>query len=271
MSFSFADMKAVEEQTRLIMNTIEAAGFESKAIAVIGDYEYQGLDIRAIIRAIYQRGTAAGRSADQIRDDIWRMALLFLCRGNNIEKMMARSKDDTAAAIRIFKTTYQLQDKVGRGGADRVTLSRVAAVFPGVTLALLANDKISKFIPRAVSLSSGDFGSDFPKVMQTVIVAAIFPKGDEGISLMKALLLYMIEENKLLSKNTSTQGDEAILTEVIKYAKASFMSTVLALKDRVEISTKYGILVNEKVAANIVPARQTFDRKHPNVDFTFMK
>nr|QLJ83477.1 nucleoprotein [Broome phasivirus 1] len=266
----FNNMQQIMEETRTILDAIEAADFKDTALNLIQSYEYQGLDVKSLIRTIYTRGQNGGKQLAAIRGDIWRMILLFLCRGNNITKMLTRSKEDIVVSIRGLKTTYQLQDKVGTGGSDRVTLSRVAAVFPGVTLKLLADENISNAIPRAVSLSSIDFGERFPKVMQTVIVASVFPKSEVGKSLMKALLLYMIEENKLLSRNNTTQNDNAILVEVMKYAKASFMSTILPFDERIEAAEKHNIIVRGNVAANIMPATTTFERKYPNADLTFM-
>lgn len=266
----FNNMNQIMEETKLILDSIDAGNFKDAALALIQSYEYQGLDVKSLIRTIYSRGQAGGKPAVEIREDIWKMILLFLCRGNNISKMLTRSKEDIVVSIRGLKTTYQLQDKVGTGGSDRVTLSRVAAVFPGVTLKLLADENISEAIPRAVSLSSIDFGDRFPKVMQTVIVASVFPKSEVGKTLMKALLLYMIEENKLLSRNTATQNDNAILIEVMKYAKASFMSSILPFDQRREAAEKHNIIVRGSVAANIMPAATTFERKYPNADLTFM-
>ncbi|AMA19448.1 nucleocapsid protein [Phasivirus baduense] len=266
----FQNMTQIMAETRLILDSIEADNFRDTAIALIQSYEYQGLDVRSLIKTIYSRGLAAGRPVAGVREDIWKMILLFLCRGNNISKMLTRSKDDIVVNIRAFKTNYQLQDKVGTGGSDRVTLSRVAAVFPGVTLKLLSDENISASIPRAVSLSIIDFGENFPKVMQTVIVASVFPKSSTGKTLMKALLLYMIEENKLLSRNTSTQNDNAILIEVMKYAKASFMSTILPFDERLVAAERHHLIVQGSASAAIVPAANTFDRKYPNADLTFM-
>lgn len=67
--------------------------------------------------------------------------------------------------------------------------------------------------------------------MQTVIVAFLFPKRDTGRKLMKALLLYLIGENKLLSTE-SLGDDKAMLAKVMLYARASFVLTTF---DQVKI------------------------------------
>lgn len=269
MSYNFDSLEAVSQETALIISSINEADFATKALTAITNFEYQGLDVKAIIKALYTRGAEKGRTGEQIREDIWRMILLFLCRGNNLKKMLERSKAEIVGVIRGFKNNYNLVDQVGRGGSDKITLSRVAAVFPGVTLALLAHPTISPSIPRAVSLPISDFGNNFPKVMQTVIVASILPKSPVGISLMKALLLYMIEENRLLSK-VRNQTNEMILDEVIKFAKASFSSNVLPFDQRTEVCERHGIIVSNAPAASTVTATSTFDRKYANIDFNFM-
>lgn len=169
-----------------------------------------------------------------MQSDISSMVLLFLSRGNNVDKMLLRTNDVGRARISGLKTVYKLVNNVGRGENAVITLSRVAAVFSVLTLKLLATDRAN--IPRAVSLLATDFGSDFPRHMQTVIAAAVFPKGPIGVQLMKALLLYLNEENKLLSY-TGALSDPDILQKVTPFARASYVSGIVSQTDRIKICT----------------------------------
>lgn len=107
-----------------------------------------------------------------------------------------------------MRGTYGLVERA-RGAANGITLSRVAASFPITTLRILGNADV--VIPRAVTLPAA-FGQTFPRQMQTVIAASIFPAGDIGKTLMKALLLYMIEENKVIGEQSNANAADVLNT-----------------------------------------------------------
>lgn len=75
--------------------------------------------------------------------------------------------------------------------------------------------------------------------MQIVIAAAIFSRSNAGRVLMKALLLYLIEENKLLGQDRAGD-DTTILNRVIPYARASFVSSIFQAEKRLEACTMMG-------------------------------
>lgn len=220
-----------------------------------------------IVQEIYKRGSIAGKAKEAIQSDVSSMILLFLSRGNNVDKMLLRTNDVGRTRINTLKTTYKLANNVGRGGNSIITLSRVAAVYPVVTLKLLST--VGANIPRAVSLSATDFGADFPRQMQTVIAAAIFPKGALGVQLMKALLLYIIEENKLLS-NVGNASDADILQKVTPFARASFVSGIVGHTDRLVICTELGLTDGANRSTRITVAVNTFNQKYPVFDLSFI-
>lgn len=90
---------------------------------------------------------------------------------------------------------------------------------------------------------------------------------------MKALLLYLVEENKLLSQ-VAGQSDEDILKRVIPYARASFVSSIILAVSRMQVSKASGYLVENNgvtvVSGAITPAVNPFDRKFPNTDLSFV-
>lgn len=157
---------------------------------------------------------------------------------------------------------------MARGGNNVITLSRVAAVFPMATLFILANGEV--VVPRAVTLNVNDFGNDFPRQMQTVIAAAIFPKGPNGTSLIKVLLLYLIEENKLLS-NVAGASDGDILKRVLPFARASYVSSIVPQENRLQACQTVKILTDQgQIATEIVLASNIFSQKHATADLSFM-
>lgn len=263
-------MVDVREEMNLILAAIEETDFKQVLKQALVEFEYQGLNVAGIAKEIYRRGLAGSRNIESVRKDVSLMILLFLGRGNNIDKMLTRTNDAGKLRITALKTTYAIANRVGRGGNTVITLSRVAAVFPLVTLQILADDEV--VVPRAVTLSAENFGLAFPKQMQTVVAAAVFPKGAIGSSLMKALLLYLIEENKLLSTENFT-NDQEILTKVIPYARASFVSSVILDNSRLGICKTLNLVTkdaNPQPAASLQIAINTFNHKYPQADLSFI-
>ncbi|QEM39251.1 capsid [Guadeloupe mosquito phasivirus] len=262
------DMNTVRDEMNNILTLIETAEFTALLRQSLSEFEYQGLNVTGIAREIYRRGLVGNRTPESVRKDVSTMIILFLSRGNNVDKMITRTNDAGKIRITTLKNTYNIANRVGNGGNTIITLSRVAAVFPLVTLGMLANPQLA--VPRAVTLSADDFGLVFPRQMQTVISAAIFPKSILGSSLMKALLLYLIEENKLLS-NEHFNNDQEILAKVIPFARASFVSSVIV--NRVESCQSLGLLTTEEpiqIPASIAVAVNTFTRKFPQTDLNFI-
>lgn len=254
---------------RIEMNALDdrfnVANFIEQVNAILREFEYQGLDVLHLTNEIFRRGHANKRTKEQIRDDISSMIILFLSRGNNITKMIKKSNDTGKIRIQTLQGHYLLQDQVGAGGTSVLTLSRIAAVFPVVTLKYLALDQLN--IPRAVTLNTRDFGAAFPRHMQTVIAASVFPKGSVGMDLMCALLLYLIEENKILGKETA-KADKDILKTFVPSARASFVSGLVEDHDRVATCVKLKLLASSETAvdSSLVTAVETFKRTFPSVD-----
>lgn len=264
---SFTSLTDVQREMN---NLIQAISVDSFAITVqntLTAFEYQGLNVLSIVKELYSRGAATNKTTAEVQGDVIAMILLFLSRGNNIDKMLTRTNEEGRIKINNLKLVYRLSNRVGGGGNEIITLSRVAVVFPVVTLKLLANPAFS--IPRTVTLAPSEFGENFPGTMQTVIAAAVFPRGQVGISLMKALLLYLIEENKLLG-GTSASSDQETLTEVIPFARASFVSSIVSQGDRLKVCAALDLVIGNNANPNLIVAINTFSGKFPGADLNFI-
>lgn len=163
----FTILNYVRAEMNAILDKVSDDGFLAIIKSTLSVFEYQGLNVLGIVKKVYHRGTAAGKSKAAIQSDVSSMILLFLSRGNNIDKMVLRTNEVGKLRITTLKSVYKLANNVGREGNTVITLSRIAAVSPVVTLKLLGTDGAN--IPRAVTLSGTDFGSGFPRTMQTML------------------------------------------------------------------------------------------------------
>nr|BEK62752.1 MAG: nucleoprotein [Anopheles phasivirus 2] len=278
MSTENMTMTDLRREIQTINSLMDTLDWKETMLKHMEEFDYQGLNLEKICQTIFARGKSAGKNKSAIHYDITYMITLFLTRGNNIDKMLAKTSDAGVAKISACKTTYGLVSNVGKGGSNVITLSRVASTFSLITCRTLTRDDLP--VPRAVNLSTSHFGEEFPKCMQTVIVASLIPKTEIGRQLMKALLLYLIEETKLLSSER-LGDDKDILAKVCPYARASFMSNLYDHPTRVTACVSLG-LINEVaepgskpekktlvINPNVSPAVNTFSSKYPTEKLSF--
>nr|QRW42056.1 MAG: nucleoprotein [Niwlog virus] len=265
MTQQVASMATVRQIIERISGLLDANDWATTLQNIVTRYEYQGLNVLQVVQSIYASGARRGRTPAIIDGNIVEMVCLFLTRGNNLRKMVERSSEAGATSINDLRVTYGLVERA-RGAANGITLSRVAASFPIITLRILANPDV--IIPRAVTLPAA-FGQNFPRQMQTVIAASIFPSGDNGKTLMKALLLYMIEENKVIGEQRNANPQD-VLTRIIPFAKASYVSSIIPAGDRVDACTTVDLIVAGAVAGSVTPAALNFEASYPGTNLSFM-
>lgn len=75
--------------------------------STLSEFEYQGLDVLGIVREIFRRGANARKSRIDIQNDVSTVIILFLSRGNNIDKI-TRTNETGKARIVNLKTAYNL-------------------------------------------------------------------------------------------------------------------------------------------------------------------
>lgn len=269
MAQQIRDMDVVRGIVNRISQMLDAPKWTENLQSMITKYEYQGLNVLQVVQSIYASGAANGRSPAAIDVNVVEMICLFLTRGNNLRKMAERSSEAGNATIRDLRDIYGLVERA-RGAANGITLSRVAASFPIITLRILANPTVA--IPRAVVLPAA-FGQNFPRQMQTVIAAAVFPAGANGKTLMKALLLYMIEENKVIGEQRNANPAD-VLNRIIPFAKASYVSSIIPADERDAVSRSVNLIVGPEDASTvtgaITPAALHFDATYPGTNLNFM-
>lgn len=110
---SFNTLNDIRSEMNLILEKVSSDNFLSVIQSTLSEFEYQGLNVIGIVQEIYRRGTAAGKLKDAIQSDISSMVLLFLSRGNNVDKMLLRTNDVGRARISGLKTIYKLANNVG--------------------------------------------------------------------------------------------------------------------------------------------------------------
>lgn len=110
---SFNTLNDIRSEMNLILEKVSSDNFLSVIQSTLSEFEYQGLNVIGFLQEIYRRGRAAGKLKDAIQSDISSMVLLFLSRGNNVDKMLLRTNDVGRARISGLKTIYKLANNVG--------------------------------------------------------------------------------------------------------------------------------------------------------------
>jgi hypothetical protein len=135
-------------------------------------FEYEGFNPSAILKSMMLRKMSEKVSNEQFKTDIMILCGLAIIKGsineNNFKKMKKAGQDIyTRLAER-----YTIKMGSARGmEANYVTVSRIAAAFPGVIIDLLYNNKVSARVFGGPMKSS-----KLPAVMRHQAMAACVPK-----------------------------------------------------------------------------------------------
>lgn len=89
--------------------------------------EFEGYDPGVILALMEQRAQASG---DDLNEDILKIVVISIERGNNLENMMKSMSEAGRNLVMTLKNRYQLISKVGLDKKRSITLSRVAMSVP---------------------------------------------------------------------------------------------------------------------------------------------
>ena len=188
-----------------------------------------------------------GAKRDDVKDDIIKMIIIGVERGNMITTMHERSSETAAKIIRDLKKDYALVDKPGKS-LNALTLSRVALAFPH-----LACEYSAMAFSRTVPASS--LPVDFPLQMTHSAFANLIPVSNNNImmELSQMLLYYQVRFSMVVDKKAKRGTYEECKEKCLKYIEAGYNSTYVDEEKRVELLVGWGILITaSKMSPNTI-------------------
>lgn len=205
---------------------------------VINDFKYQGFDANAVLKKILSNGLSAGKKNKEILRDISTMCTIAIIVGSitdhNIKKMSEKAKLTYGG----LETTYGLV-RGGTKGKDSsvVTVSRVAAAFPGAVMSIL----IKK--PALAKTFAGPFGSkSLPSYLRHQSAAACIPDTlDEKVKeyLLGMITAYTADQTKVLTKSKDSSLE--LYERQENFTAQGYSSTYPATKVRISLFKQWNL------------------------------
>lgn len=230
---------------------------------IMNAVSYQGFD-PVFIRKLM---TKLQPDADIRKKQISFLIVLMLSRGSSIISKTGKVKQETQRYISELVKLYRISKNVVASQSNRetITLPRILNSYPEVGFAVLKKfTSINRpvTVKHMVSLGYDDFESFF----RGGFTFSMIPTKQETMpddtkeAVIKAILAYQVEETMVLTKNKSANNNkELILSEILVYSLASYMSDIVSDKFR-EDKTNFSSLKK----ASCSKWKATFNAAFPN-------
>lgn len=97
---------------------------------------YDGFNPRNTISLLMKREP----NVVKLKREVSRLMTLYIERGNNLEKALGKMKEKGSSEVRSLMAKYSIKSRVGpTGSRDTITLARVSACFPILTMTIMAS------------------------------------------------------------------------------------------------------------------------------------
>ena len=201
----------------------------------IDDIQYQGLDPARIAHIVLTRGN----KKKNVKEEILKLVIMGIERGNKISAMYERSTDTVKRTINQLKDTYQIVDTAGHS-LSAVTLSRVALAFPH-----LACEYSVRAINRTVPVHS--LPENYPLEMTHSAFAGLIPTKNVNVknNLVQILLYYQVQFSLVVDKEAKKKTYREIKEKTVKYVEAGCNSQYIPQEQRIEYLVRWGILLDK--------------------------
>ena len=225
----------IERAWNSVLKQTDGLDFKGDDIKVfVQEIQYQGLNPARIAHLVLKRGA----ERPNIKEDIIRMIIFGVERGNKVSSMHNRSTDEATKMIEDLKKTYSIVDTAGKC-MNTLTLSRVALAFPH-----LACEYSAIAFSRTVPTSS--LPANFPLHMTHSAFANLIPISNRNVlaELSQMLLLYQVLFSLVVDKDAKKGTHQECKDRCMRFIKAGYNSSYVPESKRVEYLVRWKILVS---------------------------
>lgn len=173
---------------------------------IIKDFQYSGFNPDAILKSLIKKKKEKGVSNTQFMADISTLVLIAIMKGSVTDGNLKKLSDGGKRRYSSLEETYGLKRNGAKGkSGDVVTISRIAATFPGVVV-----KTISEY-PDTARAFSGSFKTDkLPSFMRHQAMAACIPKSLDDKTkefILSLIIAFSVDQTKSISKTKESYGD----------------------------------------------------------------
>jgi hypothetical protein len=189
------------------------------------NFKYQGLDVTIMNKLMLAHGTAAGKSAKEVRNDVFNLCMWITMRGTQIGMGTKAYKSTSSTGqmlINALATVYKIQTQKNPKGNDVITMGRLASTYPHVILEV-------RF--RMIDGGAGEvrvvgtLPDGLPIYLAFPTAGALIPQGNNGLILYGLWLDWAISFDATI--NTVADSEK-----VRKYAEIMHRSSPIAENTR---------------------------------------
>lgn len=227
-----AKTNAPEEETKVPDQHVTALldiSWQSDINKILGDLglwqqaiTYEGFDPRFLVAKLL----SIEPDMEKLKTDISFMLTAYLERGNNIEKAQVKMKDAGKKKYLELQSKYKLENRVGSLGKGAITLSRMSACFPLLTLTVM------KDVPNLRVIGTP---GRVPKHWCFPAAAALLDNLESD---------FAVEWLAWSSSFAATIGGKSDAPTVLSYARIAQRSTLLPAKERVPATSTIPAIKN---------------------------
>lgn len=169
-------------------------------------FEYQGFNPDEILKSLIIAQRKNKISGDQFKTDILTLCAISIIKGSINDHNFGKISKEGQDAIVKLENSYGIKRGSGRGmNSSVVTVSRIAATFPGIVIQLLRDNKVSarKFIGPLKSQT-------LPAVMRHQAFAAVIPvtlREKTRNFLLSLITAFSVDQSINISPNKKEKPD----------------------------------------------------------------
>ncbi|AYC35225.1 nonstructural protein S [Ntepes virus] len=216
--------------------------------AWVREFEYQGFDPKVVVKIVTETG-------EGWQNDVKKMIILALTRGNKPEKMIAKMSAKGREEVTRLVKKYKL--KSGNPGRNDLTLSRVAAAFASWTCAAIYY--VQDYLPVTGSHMDA-ISRNYPRAMMHPSFAGLIDPGmrDREI-LVEAHSLFLIEFAQKINVNLRGKSKAEILLSFDQPLNAAINSNFLTSSQKLKALAALGVIdEHQKPNRDVVSAADAF-------------
>jgi len=173
---------------------------------LIKDFQYAGFNPDAILRSLLKKKKENDVSDDQFKADLASMVLIAIMKGSITDDNLIKMSDGGKRRYGELEKRYDIKRGGAKGKAgDIVTISRIAATFPGMVIRIISGHK------ETARSFSGSFKTDkLPAFLRHQAISACIPKSlDESAKdfILGLIVAFSVDQTKAISKTKESYLD----------------------------------------------------------------
>ncbi|QNJ99614.1 nucleocapsid [Perkerra virus] len=227
----------------------------SEIHALLQEIAYEGFDAATIVRLVTAHKTW--------KEDVRKMIVIALCRGNKPEKMMKRMSEKGKTTVKELVNRYKIVS--GRPGRNDITFTRVAAAFAPWTVQAI--EAVEEFLPVTGS-TMDSISAGYPRPMMHPsfggLIDATLPPGT-ATYLADAHRLFLIQFSRTINVNLRSATVKEVVASFDKPLTAAIYSKFLTSDDKRNALMAVGVIdKNLAASANVRLAADTYRALNKN-------